>query len=127
VLQPNGSNAGKALAAAAMPYDAVYLFGYVVEMALKAVVLARTPHGDWGSVRDDEFAGRRGHSFDRLRQLLSNRRQHFPKRVLEAVREASSAWTPQMRYRAGGGDPDLATRMAAAAQLVLGWAQENVF
>jgi HEPN domain-containing protein len=102
--------------------DAVYLAGYGVECALKALILRWTPRGGFRAMLEKlTQAGAKGHDFEYLKGLLKGQRRR--KNQADAVVLGTStvhlkvvaSWTTELRYRAGTLDPKEARRFFKAA------------
>jgi hypothetical protein len=59
--------------------DGTYLGGYVVECALKALILSWSPRGEFDeTLRLSTGVGAKGHDFEYLKDLLKRRKFGFP-------------------------------------------------
>jgi hypothetical protein len=111
---------GAALLEISRPRAAVYLTGYAVECALKALLLVSTPAGDRPAVVAT-FRGAVAHNIDWLRERLVRRIGRLPVAENRHVSLVSS-WSTDLRYEPGPGDADDAAAFLAATGSILAWA-----
>jgi hypothetical protein len=79
--------------------EAMYLGGYAVECALKALILRRTPRKSWPAVCQEITQGTLGHDLRRL-ALILRRRGWNPDSGLEAsLRYVQEQWSVNLRYQ----------------------------
>lgn len=78
--------------------DAVYLAGYAVECALKALILARTPQGSRSKVCEELTSGARSHDFAVLRRVLMTRGCSPPPEIRGALDSLKQEWRTDLRY-----------------------------
>ena len=102
----------------------VYIAGYAVECALKAVLLARTPAAQHARVKAS-FRGRSAHDFNELRKLLRGRGVVLP---VEVARDLGKMnwWSTDLRYQCGNVDEARAVDFVAAAEAVVDWAKRSL-
>ena len=88
--------------------DAVYLAGYAVECALKALILTRTASRDFAAMwMNLTQAGAKGHDFDYLKELLKRQNQKRNKSDREAFGvivdrlKVVASWSTSLRYQVG--------------------------
>lgn len=103
---------------------AVYIGGYAVECALKAVLLARTPRARHQTVKET-FRGQLAHNFDWLREQLRKRGVRLPVEVSENLGKVDW-WRTDLRYQPGQIDADEAEAFLDAAEVVVQWAKRSV-
>jgi HEPN domain-containing protein len=100
---------------------AVYLGGYGVECALKALVLSSEPgarHRD--TLRS--FRGVKAHDFEWLRQELARRTGAMPREMIRQLARAS-AWTTDLRYSSRAIRRRNAEDFLAMAEAIFRWAE----
>jgi hypothetical protein len=112
------------LLSAGRSLGAMYLAGYAVECALKALLLAAAPSGQQRSILES-FRGRRAHDYQWLREeYLAHQGPRFPSAVVQAFTFVGE-WTTDLRYDprkvAGADDADF----VKSAGLILVWAKER--
>lgn len=78
--------------------DAVYLGGYVVECALKALILERTPAARRREVCRELTSGSRSHNFDVLIASLRARGCSPPRKVSGFLNSLNEEWSTDLRY-----------------------------
>lgn len=78
--------------------DAVYLAGYVVECALKALILQRTPARRRPEVCQELTAGSRSQNYDVLVAILRARKCPPPPGILGLVDTLNERWRTNLRY-----------------------------
>jgi hypothetical protein len=105
--------------------DSAYIAGYVVECALKGVVMARTPLSRRREVIEIEFGGRRGHDYHYLQHLLRLRGVSIPPTVADAVRRMVR-WSTDLRYTAGHGDVNQSRKYLESGRTLLEWATRSI-
>jgi len=105
--------------------DAVYLAGYAVECALKALILRWTPHRKVADVMQElTGVGAKGHSFEYLKALLKQRRggkgKPDPEILGPLARELKdvTSWSTDLRYQVGTVRPKEARAFLRAARAV---------
>lgn len=103
---------------------AVYIGGYAVECALKAVLLARTPRAKHQKVKDT-FRGQSGHNFDWLRAQLLARGVTLPVEVSRNLGKVDW-WSTDLRYQPSQIDADKAVAFLKAAEVVVQWAKRSL-
>jgi len=98
---------------------AVYLAGYAVECALKALILSSEPasrHQDTlGS-----FRGAKAHDFDWLRNELQRRKVPLPQMILRQLKNLTW-WTTDLRYKPGQTNEEAATDFLTTADSLAHW------
>jgi HEPN domain-containing protein len=105
--------------------DAVYIAGYVVELALKALILGRTSAGKYDTmlIRLTKV-GSKGHSFEYLKSILKGPAIDCvpPAHVNEGLRRVSS-WSSELRYEVGRLACREAKAFLDAAKLIQEWSE----
>ena len=102
--------------------DSMYFAGYVVECAMKALLLARTPKRSRDQLKI--FSGEKGHNLEHLSSLI-RRHNQLPRPIPDYLRRLRS-WKTTLRYETHRGDPNEAKSYLEAAEGVLKWVQKNV-
>jgi hypothetical protein len=113
------------LDAGARYLEAIYLAGYVVECALKALILANTPHSERQAVLSDEFKGKIGHNYEHLRTLLKRRAVTIPKDVERAFRQVVW-WTVDLRYEVKLLKSHVSEEFLRAAEAIRQWMERSL-
>lgn len=103
----------------------MYLAGYVVECALKALVLARTPRGNHYEMFQKISRGEKGHDIERLKQILAQGKCQMPADVVERIRRAAT-WSADWRYRVGLGQYQEAKEYLDAVRYIRAWVQRSL-
>lgn len=105
--------------------DAVYLAGYAVECAMKALALRWTPRNEWERVLGQVTeAGAKGHNFEYLKNILKERRRGKNRTdreilgVLTVHLRKVAAWSTDLRYEVGTLKPREAEEFFAAAKAI---------
>jgi HEPN domain-containing protein len=106
-------------------HDSMYLAGYVVEIALKALVLTRIPISKRQLFERNALRGSRTHDFDYLWDLIKQRGMTLPIAVAEALQRIRS-WRIDLRYDVGRGEPDEAEEYLNSALEILRWVERSV-
>ena len=78
--------------------DAVYLAGYAVECALKALILDRTPAASRREVCKELTSGARSHNFDVLTESLRAKGCPPPANIRGLLDSLSDEWRTDLRY-----------------------------
>jgi HEPN domain-containing protein len=111
-------------------HDAVYLGGYAVECALKALILRRTARRDHeGMMEKLAGVGRKGHDFEYLRSALQSKgvaMSRIPRgdNVWEFF-QAVQSWSVSMRYEPSEVEAEEAKRFLAATEYLVQWANRS--
>lgn len=79
--------------------DVIYLAGYAVECALKALILERTPRPKWADVCREIATGERGHDIGFLARVLRVK-SPIPDAVREDLNLIGNEWITDLRYAA---------------------------
>ncbi len=105
--------------------ESVYLAGYSVECAMKALILRRTP----GSKHDDMMdrltkVGAKGHDFEYLKKVLKDRHCAFPSEIAEHL-QVVTWWSTDLRYQVGTVAPSDAEAFMDSAKKIWNWSEEK--
>ncbi len=103
--------------------DAMYLAGYVVECALKALLLAWTPRRQREPLRQAFFRGAQGHDLEAIKDALKKRGCMMP--YAEAIEFRKIAWSPALRYEVGRRPYGEANAALTRAKLILAWVERS--
>src|SRR4051794_39442863 len=82
--------------------DAMYLAGYTVECALKALILESTPVADRAEMRKLISSGKKMHNLEILGGILKDLGRPIPLELVKRFRR--SGWSTALRYAAGRTD-----------------------
>ncbi|MGE0607365.1 MAG: HEPN domain-containing protein [Pirellulales bacterium] len=105
--------------------ESVYLAGYSVECAMKALILRRTPGSKHETMMDRlTKVGAKGHDFEYLKKLLKDCRCSFPSSVAEKL-QVVTWWSTDLRYQVGTVAPADAQTFMNATQQIWKWARED--
>lgn len=104
-----------------LAHEAVYLSGYVVECAFKALVLSRTPPKKHAEVVEG-FRTEVKHNLDKLRHILSLKGVDLPAAQRPGFVLVRSEWAAEMRYEAQPRDRQDAAEVRDAARSLYQWA-----
>jgi HEPN domain-containing protein len=97
----------------------VYMAGYAVECALKALLLSTVPPRKQREIVD-AFRGAKAHDFEWLRSELARRGTHFPREVVVSLVRVSS-WATRLRYDPRATPQDAADTFRVAAGEIVSW------
>lgn len=103
---------------------ALYLAGYAVECALKALLLANCPTSEHRAIIDS-FRGKIGHNLESLKHKLQTRGVHFPSEVAKSLRRVGS-WSPELRYVAGRQNLKETQAFVEATVQVIQWVERSL-
>jgi HEPN domain-containing protein len=103
---------------------ALYLAGYAVECALKAMLLANSPVSEQSTIIDS-FRGKIGHNFESLKHKLQIRGVHFPPEIAKNLRRVGS-WSPELRYVAGRQNLKETQAFVEATVQVIQWVERSL-
>lgn len=106
-------------------HDSMYLAGYVVECALKAVILARTPVSQRKVTLIKIGLGQKAHDFEYLKEILRNAGCTLP-RAENAMLRRVATWSTAWRYEVGRGDADTARYFLDNARGIHDWMEKNL-
>ena len=117
--------AANKLLALELNIEAVYLAGYTVECALKALLIERTAPRRRRRLIDEAFRGRRGHDFEMLRQMLRRLSCHLPPDVALQMTRVQT-WSTDLRYQVGFIETEDTQAFLDAAGTVLRWVERSL-
>lgn len=100
---------------------AMYLSGYAVECALKALLLAHAPSARRASLVQT-FRGKIGHDLEWLRRALQSRGVNFSSEVLRLLRRVAT-WSTELRYDPKGHKTRIAQTFLEAVGGILRWVE----
>ncbi len=104
----------------------IYLAGYAVECALKALNLSSVPATECQEV-SESFRGSLGHSFDSLKANYARRGgASFPPSIAKSLTFVSSLWSTSMRYEPGARSPREADKFLVATEEIVEWAKARL-
>jgi HEPN domain-containing protein len=106
--------------------DAVYLAGYVVECALKALILKRTPANKRRDLCQELSSGARSHNFDYLSGTLVLRQCTIPREVRQSLDVLSDEWSTDLRYVGNLISYREAERFIQRVQAVYEWVERSL-
>lgn len=105
--------------------DAVYLGGYAVECALKAVLMRRVARGESTLLKEQlMMVGAKGHDFEYLKYLLRKHRCAIASSTLESL-SVVAGWSTDLRYETVALKYDDAMRFLKAVGTIRNWSQRN--
>ena len=107
--------------------DAIYLAGYSIECAVKALILQRTPKNSFAEMFDALTHGKKAHDFEYLKGILVRAPINLtiPGDVTEQLMVANY-WTTSIRYEVALVEYDEAKEFLDAAQFLYQWAERNL-
>lgn len=105
--------------------DSIYLGGYGVECALKALLLARTPPKKRRNVEEQVFRGKSRHDFENLKARLRKLGVIFSPPIIARFRPVST-WSTEPRYEVGTGSAEDAEVFHEAAKAIVRWLEEQL-
>jgi HEPN domain-containing protein len=105
--------------------DSLYLAGYGIECALKALILARTPAGKRQAKCEEISTGKRGHDFEYLKAELKQARCPLPPEILLLLGRTKE-WSTDWRYAVGRGEPQQARDFFESAQQIWKWVERSL-
>ena len=108
--------------------DAIYLAGYAVECALKALILKRTPASDYAKlIKGPLFRSALGHNFDALiRHLRFDCGEQLPANFVNQIRRAAPLWSPSTRYTSARTRMRISARFLAEVEQITTWINERL-
>jgi HEPN domain len=105
--------------------DSMYLGGYVVECALKALILARTPRNQRQQKCTIISRGTRGHDFEYLRAELKAAKCPVPPQIVLLLGRVAE-WSTEWRYAVGLGQYRRAKEFFDAVQEIRNWTERSL-
>ena len=112
------------LESAGFRLQAMYLAGYAVECALKAMVVSRTPVKRQNQLLDT-FRGSVSHDFEHLKARLARLKCGIPAEVVARMRPIAT-WSTDLRYAVGLREYDEASAFVDAADAVVKWMERSL-
>jgi HEPN domain-containing protein len=97
--------------------DAMYLAGYVVECALKALILRFTPEQDQAA----KLIQLKTHKLEKLVVLLRELGHPIPLRLVERIRR--SDWSTELRYEVGRIDTGETRGYLKTVRIIYRWVE----
>lgn len=117
--------AAELLLHARLHLDAIYIAGYSIECATKAMLIARTPVAKRRELLDsDWFRGARGHNLEALAAQLRRLGCVMPSDVRDSFRR--STWSTSLRYQVGQVPKKDAIAFLRAATNVVEWVERSL-
>ena len=111
------------------PYylDAIYLGGYAVECALKALILHRTPNRKFPDIYVEITSGQKAHDFEFLRGILRRKPINIviPKSTMEEFRKVAT-WSTSLRYETKRIGYDVGSDFLSAVARIRDWAEAEI-
>ena len=101
--------------------DAMYLAGYTVECALKALILELTPASERPTMLKKITAGKKMHEAEVLGGILKDLGIPIPLRLVKKLRR--SGWTTALRYESGRTDTGETKAFLKTAKAVYDWVE----
>jgi hypothetical protein len=105
--------------------DCIYIGGYVVECALKALILARIPKNNRLSYELDYFRGSVAHDYEYLKGLLNKQGIVKPREVIKPFQKIAT-WSTDLRYEVGRGNPKEADAFLISVKVILDWVKRSI-
>jgi len=99
--------------------DAMYIAGYAVECALKALILEKTPLADRGRILVDLTSGAKMHKPEVLAEFLRNLGIRLPLDLTKKFRR--STWSTGLRYETGRTDTGETRAFIKTAEATITW------
>lgn len=101
--------------------DAMYLAGYTIECALKALILETTPETDRKKMLKEISSGKQMHSAEALLGRLRDRNRRIPLKLVKRLRP--SDWSTNLRYETGRIDTGETRAFLKTAKAVYDWVE----
>jgi hypothetical protein len=115
------------LHAQGMFIDQAYLTGYVVECALKALILNDTPRSSRQEALDSLRRGASSHDFEHLKAAYQRGGRQFPKEGTKILRRlVKYQWSTSGRYEVGRGNREVASVFLHDAKTFLEWVERRL-
>jgi hypothetical protein len=107
--------------------EAIYLAGYGVECALKALIFKRTPTRSFEMIYDEVTQGQKAHNFEYLKHILERKPVSCRLPVeLVALLKRVNTWSTDLRYETGQIEFDDAEDFVDAAREILKWVERSL-
>jgi HEPN domain-containing protein len=102
--------------------ESIYLAGYTIECAFKALILAQIPKQKRETFHKIYFRGGDAHRYDVLKGWLQKKcKIQLPLKITEAIQKAS--WSVDLRYETLQKNYDDADEFLNAAKTILNWVE----
>lgn len=108
----------------ALAHEVIYLAGYVVECALKALLLTNTPRKKHEELVQ-RFKDKLKHNLELLKSELSQRGVELPGEHKENLKRVRSVWSSEMRYDIQMRRREDAERVFDAAEEIFDWVNKG--
>jgi hypothetical protein len=107
--------------------DQMYLTGYVVECALKALILHVTPESERQLTLEALSRGAASHDFENLKTIYQRDGKQFPLEGAKILKRlVKYQWKTALRYQVGKGNRREAAAFLAEAYSFLEWVRRRV-
>jgi hypothetical protein len=108
--------------------DQLYLTGYVVECALKALILHDAPRKERKGILEKITRGAGCHDYENLKRIYELRRRTFPVEGAKILRHLTKKykWSTALRYEVGKGDRIMASDFLEEAHTFLAWVERRL-
>ena len=107
--------------------DQMYLTGYVVECALKALILHDAPKRERRRIHEEITRGAGCHDYEKLKHVYERGRRTFPLEGTKILRRLMRYnWSTALRYEVGKGDRTLASDFLREANRFLVWVERRL-
>jgi hypothetical protein len=108
--------------------DQIYLTGYVVECALKALILHDAPESKRQAVFEEFSHGAASHDFENLREIYQRTSgTRFPPEGVKILKGlVKYRWRTAWRYQVGKGNRQEATGFLEEARCFLEWVKRRM-
>ncbi len=107
--------------------DAMYIAGYGIECAMKAMILSATPVNQREARFEDEFRGARGHNIKWLLHLWKSAHcEPLSLSMSTELRKVHLIWSTDLRYRAGSRRQSEVDFVIDAAEKIHAWVKERL-
>lgn len=101
-------------------HDVIYLSGYVIECALKALLLSRYPEAKHKEMIE-RFKSAVKHDLEKLKRELSKKKVELPEKQQENLKRVRPVWSSEMRYDIRAWHRDEAERIFLAVEAIYDW------
>jgi HEPN domain-containing protein len=99
--------------------DAMYIGGYALECALKALILEKTPPAEKSDRLTRITSGAVMHRYDVLAGMLKDMGTVFPSDLARRLRKSN--WSPELRYQTGRLDPGETRAFLKTVEAIYQW------
>ncbi len=104
--------------------DAMYLAGYTIECALKALILEITPAVDQTKTLAKISSGGKMHNMEVLGEILTKLGRPIPLELLRRLRR--STWSPALRYESKRTDTGETRAFLKTAKAAYNWVENQL-